>query len=426
MTQPAPASAEAAQLESLEVEPLGPLHLFEAVGIELEYMLVDRESLDVRPIADQLLTRVAGETTLSVERGPIAWSNELALHVIELKTNGPTSSLPDAAGAFQASLSEMQGELEHLGARLLPSGMHPWMDPIRELRLWPHEQDEIYRAFDRIFDCTGHGWANLQSMHINLPFADDAEFGRLHAAIRLILPLLPALAASSPFEEGRATGVADTRLHHYRSNAARIPSVSGVVIPERVYSHADYERLLQTIYDDLAPHDPEGILVGEWVNARGAIARFERGAIEIRVLDTQECPRADLSIATLTTAAVRTLTERTPSEASLFAWDEQRLERIFDATVRLGEKAVIEDADYLALFGARHKLSAQELWSAIAERVLTSQERTFADAWLTHYAQHGCLSSRITARSGQSPSRQALQDTYGELARCLANGLFFA
>ena len=34
----------------------------------------------------------------------------------------------------------------------------------------------------------------------------------------------------------------------------------------------------------------------EWLNARGAIARFGRGTIEIRVLDVQECPQADLAI----------------------------------------------------------------------------------------------------------------------------------
>ena len=31
-----------------------------------------------------------------------------------------------------------------------------------------------------------------------VPFADDAEFGRLHAAIRLALPIAPGIAASSP------------------------------------------------------------------------------------------------------------------------------------------------------------------------------------------------------------------------------------
>src|SRR5262245_16606836 len=32
-----------------------PLHLFEGTGIELEYMIVDAESLSVKPVADELL-----------------------------------------------------------------------------------------------------------------------------------------------------------------------------------------------------------------------------------------------------------------------------------------------------------------------------------------------------------------------------------
>lgn len=32
------------------------LHLFEAFGIELEYMIVDQDTLDVKPIADQLFS----------------------------------------------------------------------------------------------------------------------------------------------------------------------------------------------------------------------------------------------------------------------------------------------------------------------------------------------------------------------------------
>ena len=55
----------------------------------------------------------------------------------------------------------------------MPGGAHPWMDPARETRLWPHEDNEIYEAFDRIFGCTGHGWSNLQCVHLNLPFDDD-------------------------------------------------------------------------------------------------------------------------------------------------------------------------------------------------------------------------------------------------------------
>jgi gamma-glutamyl:cysteine ligase YbdK (ATP-grasp superfamily) len=406
--------------------PTSPLHLFDAVGIELEYMIVDQASLNVHPIADQLLAAVAGEPVMSVERGPIAWSNELALHVIELKTNGPTDDLAAAAVAFQSNIVDMNATLAGLGARLLPTAMHPWMDPHRELRLWPHDDDVIYKTFDRIFDCRGHGWANLQSMHINLPFSGDAEFGHLHAAIRLLLPLLPALAASSPFQEGRRSGFADTRLVHYQSNARRIPSVSGKVIPEPVYTHAAYQALLESIYADLAPHDPDRVLCEEWVNARGAIARFDRGAIEIRVLDVQECPGADLTIAALVVATLRGLTERAAHDPGLAAWSEDRLALVLEACTKAGDAAWIEDVDYLeALTGRREgPRQALEVWRELAERAPTPWTAEQGRC-LEHLLRHGCLSRRLDARLGPNPTSSALHAAYDELGACLAEGRLF-
>ncbi|MHC4769007.1 MAG: glutamate-cysteine ligase family protein, partial [Planctomycetota bacterium] len=173
------------------------LGLFDGFGIELEYMIVDCETLAVRPIADCVIEAEHGSVSSEIERGPMAWSNELALHLIELKTNGPVPRLSGLAEDFAGEVERIETLLAPLGARLMPTGMHPWMDPTRELRIWPHSGRLIYQTFDRIFDCRGHGWANLQSTHLNLPFANDDEFGRLHAAVRAILPILPALAASS-------------------------------------------------------------------------------------------------------------------------------------------------------------------------------------------------------------------------------------
>ncbi|MGB5620937.1 MAG: glutamate--cysteine ligase, partial [Gammaproteobacteria bacterium] len=51
--------------------------LFDVFGVEMEYMIVDRTSLAVRPIADDLLRNEAGEFVQSVERDDYAWSNEL-------------------------------------------------------------------------------------------------------------------------------------------------------------------------------------------------------------------------------------------------------------------------------------------------------------------------------------------------------------
>ncbi len=399
-------------------------HLFDCFGIEIEYMIVDREGLSVLPICDRLLEQVGGGYETEVERGALAWSNELALHVVELKTNGPARTFTGLATHFQQHVQEINGLLARLSACLLPTGMHPWMDPHRDLRLWPHENDHIYRTFDRIFDCKGHGWANLQSMHINLPFGNDAEFARLHAAIRLVLPILPALAASSPFVDGKAQARADMRLSYYRHNADRIPSVGGLVVPEPAFSKAAYENdVLQKIYDDMAPFDPEGILRNEWVNARGAIARFDRNAIEIRVLDTQECPAADLAIAEAVIAVVRALVEETdlPSEQQQ-RWETGRLSAILEECVTHGDAAILEDAEYLSVFGLSEKvLSAGEVWQALVQRHLKPAP---GDA-ISIVVADGCLASRIRSAAGPAPSPAKLETVYRVLADCLQTGQFF-
>ena len=73
------------------------LRLFEGTGIELEYMIVNRDTLDVLPIADELLKTVVGSYTNDYEKEGICWSNELALHVVELKTCGPVDTLAETA-----------------------------------------------------------------------------------------------------------------------------------------------------------------------------------------------------------------------------------------------------------------------------------------------------------------------------------------
>jgi gamma-glutamyl:cysteine ligase YbdK (ATP-grasp superfamily) len=405
------------------------LSLFEAFGIELEYMIVDAETLDVKPVADALLARVGRGDEFDVDMGPIAWSNELALHVIELKTNGPSPTLDGVASDFQEHVALVESHLGDLGARLMPSAMHPWMNPDRETRLWPHENNEIYQTFDRIFDCRGHGWSNLQSMHINLPFSNDAEFARLHAAIRLVLPLLPGIAASSPFADGKASGFLDTRLEMYRNNAKRIASVSGQVVPERVFSRSAYENeLLGGIYEDLRELDPDGVLRHEWVNARGAIARFERMAIEIRVLDLQECPAHDLAVAKFVVSLVRALAEETwASLETLKSFDEARLSRLFLAGVRDAEAAIIDDAEYLGVFGIDgSESSGQELFHHLVEVL---DEQYGLSEWqgaLDVLCRQGSLARRLSRAVGTNVTHERLHETYLALSDCLRSGRSFS
>ena len=108
-------------------------------------MIADAATLDVAPIADALIEAEHGAIENEIERGAFAWSNELARHVIEIKTNGPVTRLAGVAHGFAGEIARADALLAARGARLLPTAMHPWMDPAREFALWPHG-DEIGRA----------------------------------------------------------------------------------------------------------------------------------------------------------------------------------------------------------------------------------------------------------------------------------------
>jgi len=226
---------------SEEVYSIG---LFEATGIELEYMITMSDTLDVLPVCDRILHEISGSYENEVypdgNSGFSAWSNELALHVIEFKSLKPIPDLTGAGELFQREADSANKILEKFNAELLPTAMHPWMNPDKEFRIWPHGNREIYNAFDRIFGCKGHGWSNLQSMHINLPFRNNDEFVRLHTAIRILLPVINALTASSPFIEGKFSGFHDMRMEVYRTNSRLIPSITGLIIPEQVTGIDDY------------------------------------------------------------------------------------------------------------------------------------------------------------------------------------------
>ncbi len=403
-----------------------PLNAFAAYGIEIEYAIVDRDTLDVRAIADRLLADVAGAEVNEFADGPIAWSNELSLHVIELKTNGPAPSLDGLDDLFAAEVVRIDKLLAKHHARILPGPMHPWMDPLTEQRLWPHEQNEIYAAYDRIFNCRGHGWANLQSMHINLPFANDAEFVRLHDAIRIALPLLPALAAASPYVDGRASGLLDTRLETYRLNQKRVPEITGRVIPERVASIDEYHsQILQPMFRAIAPLDTDKVLDGEWLNSRGAIARFERGAIEIRILDAQESPRADLAVARAVVALVKRLyEERDSTRAAQATVSTAILADLFERSLRDGERVVIDDASLLAALG----LGSRPCTMGAAWQTLCARDGVLTGSGGEHVAallKRAPLARALLERGGAQPSREALRELYRGLCSALEANRFF-
>lgn len=401
------------------------LRAFAAFGVEIEYMVVDVATGDVRPVVDELLRRHAGVIQGDFEDGAVTWSNELALHVVELKHTQP-SPLRGSAQAFAASAARADATLRQLGCRLLPGGMHPWMQP-SEFRRWPHDNAAIYAAYDRIFDCRGHGWSNLQSCHLNLPFADDAEFARVHLAARALLPLLPALSAASPFCEGRDTGWLDFRLETYRHNQDRVPRIAGAVVPEPVRSKQEYyDTILRPIWADIAPLDPDGILREEWLNSRGVVAKFFRDALEIRVLDCQESPFCDFAICALVVEVLKALGgERWAGLDDLAALPTAVLAELLLRVARDGDRAVVGEAALLRALGcAPRATTAGDVWRQLADRVLP--DSAVVDAALARPLQtilaHGPLARRMLTAAGTAPDRARLQRLCERLSACLVPG----
>ena len=405
------------------------LHLFQAYGVELEYMIVDRDSLQVKPITDELLKHMLGSYGSDFEDGMVTWSNELVLHVVELKSTRPESNFSALENQFAQNIRRINAILTGWNAMLMPTAAHPFMDPLAETKLWPHDNNDVYAVYNSIFDCRGHGWSNLQSTHLNLPFYDDEEFAKLHAAVRLVLPILPALCASSPILDGTFTGSLDTRLHYYKSNQAKIPSITGKVIPEGVFSRRTYfNTIYEKIKQDISPYDTEQILDPIWVNSRGAIPRFDRGSIEIRVMDIQECPSADLAIVTVVIETLKALVDGRfiPHDVQI-KWKPDLLADILDKTAEKAQDAVIDDADYLQVFGLKaSSVKASELWRHIVEQLIEGNAALLKwkpeiDVILTQ----GTLAQRILTRMGTNPSKESIAVVYKKLCACLEQNKMF-
>jgi carboxylate-amine ligase len=231
----------------------------------------------------------------------------------------------------------------------------------------------------------------------------------------------------------------DSRMHFYRENQKKIPSITGQVIPEPVYTQREYEeKILGPMYADIAPFDRDEILRNEWLNARGAIARFDRSAIEVRIIDAQECPTADMAILHAITCVLRALvSEKWQPLARQQRAVTEALNSILVATTHTAEMAMIRDRDYLDALGIHAKEArALDVWQHLMETVI-ARESGLTDAWsraLSTILKEGPLARRIVREvCGEKPDvaarlaldRDRLHGVYSRLCDCLKENRMF-
>jgi hypothetical protein len=183
------------------------------------------------------------------------------------------------------------------------------------------------------------------------------------------------------------------------------------------------------MYQAIRPLDPDGVLQFEWLNSRGAIARFERNTIEIRILDTQETPAADLAIAGFCILVLQALIENRWRElAQSASITTETLAAILLDTIREGEHAVIRNAAYLELFGFPDQVcEAGELGYHLLESLprVKGNDEEFWRAPLNHILHQGTLASRIRRALGHSVKRSHVEEIFRVLCECLVEDRLF-
>ena len=400
---------------------------FSVAGIELEYPMVDAD-LNVISRVEDAFRLIAGKATSDVEMGPATFSNEIADHVFEIKTTLPTRSLAKSEEILVEGVRRFSDIIrDNYGARLLPTGMHPWIDPA-QASLWKRSGQRIYESYAKTFDVYTHGWLNVHATHLNLPMGRGHEAVAMYNATVLLLPYLPGLAASSPMFDGALQESVDNRMEWIFRHQAAIPESQGDILPEYIGSLSDYRRrILQPMYDALEGRPGGDVLMHDFLNARGAVLKQGRRALEVRVIDTQECVKLDIAIAVFVRAVLRYYTRRLLGGRRDMP-PRQILLGDFRSTIRRGSEALVVAPHFgdLLTRDAEGRASVRSVLYALAD-IADENVRPDEAAYMPlvrQMIQSGSLSERIRAvlepHCADPPSFQSeVRRVYHELAECL-------
>jgi gamma-glutamyl:cysteine ligase YbdK (ATP-grasp superfamily) len=384
----------------------------EVLGPEHEFSLVDEE-LKALPIVDKIIKDFHGRVVNFVELPSFTFGKEIQLHVMEIKPNTPFKSPENFEETMHAAVLTLADFLESkCEAHLLGTGMHPLLK-LEETGVWPHRHKKIYDAYSKVFNLNQHGWLNIQSFQLNIPYSNEKSAIFMHNMLAEICAYLPAISASSPICEGKFGENVDNRLRFYMLNQKEVPSITGDVIPEYVSSFKEYEKEIIGRYSlDLArAGTDECLFYKDWVNSRGAIFRFDRKAIEIRVMDEQECVKADVALSCFVRALLRGLMKRRVE----FLLHEI-LVKDFNSIVRMGLDAKVAHPT-----GQTARQVCQYFFK-IAWENATEEEKKYLPI-VQKRMEHGSLSEiireRVQRRAQKTDFKEAVINVYSTLIKSL-------
>jgi glutamate---cysteine ligase / carboxylate-amine ligase len=253
------------------------------LGIEEELMLVDQETLDLAQSIEGVLTALE-EVPKEGEVKP-----ELMESVCEIATT-PCRDAPEAGSQLRALRRQVQQVADGMGLAIGSAGTHPFA-------MW---EDQRIVSRPRYRDLV----AGLQfvarqeiifGIHVHVGIDDPNKAIHVTNGMRVHLPLLLALSASSPFWRGDQTGLDSTRTPIFRT----FPRVG---IPPRYDNFEDWSKRIDFMTTSKVIDDYTYL----WYDVR---PHPNFGTVEIRVMDSQTRVEHTLALAALVQAMVKELAE---------------------------------------------------------------------------------------------------------------------
>lgn len=304
------------------------------LGIEEEYLLVDRDSRDLAQAPEALMQACQAELQDQV-------SPEFLQCQIEIGTR------------VCASVSEARDDLRRLRAtvarhaaahNLAPIAVscHPFADWKAQTHTRKDRYDDLARALGgvvrRMLIC---------GMHVHVGIPDDDLRIDLMPQLSYFLPHLLALSASSPFWQGDDTGLASYRLSVFDN----LPRTG---LPPDFSSWAEYERATGTLINLEVIEDTSKI----WWDLRPS-HRF--ATLETRICDVSPRLEHTLALAGLVQALVRMLCRLRQGNLRWRAYDRFLIDENRWRAQRYGISAGLID------FGKREIAPIPELLSELQE-----------------------------------------------------------
>ena len=274
------------------------------VGLEEEVFLCDPETLDLAPVAEQVVARAGGDGRIKLE---------LPAAQVELMTR-PHESVADAVAELAQARRALVAAADGL-ARPIAAPVHPTAEIHGVLNSGPR-YDGIAAEYE---DMARRQLVGSLQVHVAVGDADRTL--AVYNALREHLPLLAALAASGPFHGGRDTGLATVR-----------PTICDL-LPRQGVPPAipDWEWFAA----ELAWGVPEPRQW--WWELRPHVAY---GTLELRVPDTQPTLEMAEAVATTAHALVRHLAETAGGSVAVPTW---RIEENRWSAARHGVEGTMAD-----------------------------------------------------------------------------------